>query len=137
MLIIILVNLLQMQVKSAALSLSMPPVSPVSSALANKDVQASVPYQTEVYHINVQCILQIEKVPPGKASQSKQNTAAKQLMQRNHQHKRAACAVEDQQVINVEMYAFAASPAKRRAWIVTGNYTLTQKEREILMSPAG
>ena len=58
-------------------------------------------------------------------------------MQRNHQCERAACAVEDQQVINVETYAFAASPAKRRAWIVTGNYTLTQKEREILMSPAG
>ena len=58
MLIIILVNLLRMQVESAALSLSMPPVSPVSSALS-KNVQASVPYQIEVYHINVQCILQI------------------------------------------------------------------------------
>ena len=58
-------------------------------------------------------------------------------MQRNHQRKCAACAVEDQQVINVETYAFVASPVKRRAWIVTGNYTLTQKEREILMSPAG
>ena len=79
-------NLLRMQVESAALSLSMPPVFPVSSALA-KNVQASVPYQIEVYHINVQCILQIEKVPPGKANQSKQNTAAKQLMQRNHQRK--------------------------------------------------
>ena len=76
MLVIILVNLLCMQVESAALSLLMPPVSPVSSALA-KNVQASVPYQIEVYHINVQCILQIEKVPPG----NKENITKKLKME--------------------------------------------------------
>ena len=56
-------------------------------------------------------------------------------MQRNHQRKRAACA-EDEKVINVETYKFAASPAKRSAWIVNGSYTLTHKERDILTNPA-
>ena len=56
-------------------------------------------------------------------------------MQRNRQRKRAACA-EDEKVINVETYKFAASPAKRSAWIINGSYTLTHKERDILISPA-
>ena len=58
-------------------------------------------------------------------------------MQRNRQRKRVACAGArgDDKVINMDTYEFAASPAKRRPWIVNGDYTLTQKEREILMSP--
>ena len=58
-------------------------------------------------------------------------------MQRNRQRKRAACTVtgDNQKVIDVDTYKFAASPAKKGAWIVNGSFTLTYKERGILLSP--
>ena len=35
----------------------------------------------------------------------------------------------------MDTYEFAASPAKKGAWIVNGSFTLTHKERGILLSP--
>ena len=56
-------------------------------------------------------------------------------MQRNRQRKHVACIGGHQKVIDVDTYEFAVSPAKKRAWIVNGSFTLTHRERDILMSP--
>ena len=67
-----------------------------------------------------------------------ENTAAKCLMLRTRQQKRAACENQSlTEVIDIDTYQFKASPVKRRVWITNGLYSLTQIEREILTSPVG
>ena len=59
-------------------------------------------------------------------------------MLRTRQQKRAACENQSlTEVIDIDTYQFKASPVKRRVWITNGLYSLTQIEREILMSPVG
>ena len=52
-------------------------------------------------------------------------------MQRNRQCKHAACTGDNQKVIDVDTYEFAALPAKKRTWIVNG----THNKRDVLLSP--
>ena len=35
----------------------------------------------------------------------------------------------------MDTYEFAASPGKKRTWIVNGSFTLTHKERDVLLNP--